>query len=190
MYVENTLCCKGSGLVSSLPWAQITVLCTQATAIPSNCLKVSGPPQGFVLTSQLNTNWSQTYRYTLSWAGDQYNSSFAGGVNVSIDATQSGCGLYINTCSLGGINYGAINSTVAPLSWQVVPSATFYQNLTGTTAADAWTTSNLAWNNATTGCQSAPLGSLTTAFWNSGAFTTWVGIQSTCTGNSSTIVKL
>ena len=76
-------------------------------------MQVSGPPQGFVLTSQLNTNWSQTYRYTLSWAGDQYNSSFAGGVNVSIDATQSGCGLYINTCSLGGINYGAINSTGA-----------------------------------------------------------------------------
>ena len=45
----HTLPAKHSLGRSSLPWAQITVLCTQATAIPSNCLKVGRRAGGQVL---------------------------------------------------------------------------------------------------------------------------------------------
>lgn len=201
MFLQDTLCCEDvdlvggdTGLVSTKPWVDVSILCTEETDIRAECIDVSGPSNYTVIPIVGSGYWGKQFRFVASWAGADTNvSGFNGTVTIGLKSDPSYCtpALYKGVCSVGPDNYDSIKP-IEPVSLEVIPAPEYCDNFV-TCMEDDWATNNYAWVNSEGECRMLATGLLPADFFPAGfgatINSTWYrfegGYSSTCAGNAS-----
>jgi hypothetical protein len=201
MFLQDTLCCEDvdlvggdTGLVSTKPWVDVSILCTEETDIRPECIDVTGPGNYTVVPVVGSGYWGKHFRFIASWAGADTNvSAFNGTVTIGLKSDPYYCtpALYKTVCSVGPDNYDSIKP-IEPVSLEVIPAPEYCDNFV-TCMEDDWATNNYAWVNGEGECKMLATGLLPVDFFPAGygatMNSTWYGFKggysSTCAGNAS-----